>query len=465
MTKNLFTPILERGLRNVHYFNGRLLSARDLEDNQKANRHQHAQLGRALGHGVVTGLDVSVKHDGADGASPVLTVTAGLALNGKGQALELPQEETVTLVREPAPVPAGAGLFGDCQPPNVNRLKTGAGFYLLALSPASGFSIERAPMSGLDAGGRVVGCGSRYTVEGVQFQLLPLDLDAVPGVSVATRELLRGKLAGVDRGNPAKLSRLRNVAAHVCFGTETVASFAADPFPPTSASSRSLAYGAFDHLVQQKVLSTCDVPLALVCWTLKGLAFVDTWAVRRRPVPRVPSVRWPTLGGERRWAEAEAVVFQFQEQLEQLIAEHTNPSAIRAEKYFRYLPPAGFIPTATGIDQDLDFSTFFEAFPYRRTEFYQRPEFSGFPELIDGAILPAFLAESFLHQPVDLETREMVWLYQPSVQGPNRATPRTRAPYMVFASCHLPPQGAARFDVARWDHSNFARPGAASADG
>jgi hypothetical protein len=59
--RNLFDrPILQGGIHQVNFFNGRLLTATDLRDEQAANRQQHRQLGQAAGSGVVYGLEVSM---------------------------------------------------------------------------------------------------------------------------------------------------------------------------------------------------------------------------------------------------------------------------------------------------------------------------------------------------------------------------------------------------------------------
>ena len=58
MAANLLTPILNTDIRNTHFFNGRVLTAEDLSQEQEANRRQHWLLGQALGEGVVHGLEV-----------------------------------------------------------------------------------------------------------------------------------------------------------------------------------------------------------------------------------------------------------------------------------------------------------------------------------------------------------------------------------------------------------------------
>src|SRR5207248_733922 len=73
-------------------------------------------------------------------------VSAGLALSRRGQPLALGQAVDGALVPAPAAATAGAGLFGDCEPPQP--VLTGAGVYLLAVSPASAFD-GRVPATSL----------------------------------------------------------------------------------------------------------------------------------------------------------------------------------------------------------------------------------------------------------------------------------------------------------------------------
>lgn len=88
MTLELLEPMLRGGIRNTHFFNGRLLTAEDLRAEQQANRQQHRQLGLAIGAGVVEGFDVGLAPSG-NAAKPVLHISSGLALTRKGAALAL----------------------------------------------------------------------------------------------------------------------------------------------------------------------------------------------------------------------------------------------------------------------------------------------------------------------------------------------------------------------------------------
>jgi hypothetical protein len=268
----------------------------------------------------------------------------------------------------------------------------------------------------------------------------------VTGLTPATRQLLETELLGAT--TPAGVSRLRNVVAHLCLGTEPLATLAMDPFARETESDGSTEaaladYGALDDLVDAGALSDCDVPLALIHWRLNGVVFIDNWSVRRRLAAPATAAAWPTLSGRRRRAEAEAMLFQFQEQLAAVIAQTTNPLLIRARDYFRWTAPAGLLPLG-GSERGVDFS-FFDPLPHRDPV-----------EYLNGELIGDILERSLLYEPIDLEEPEMVWLYYPWQQDPARAAGQTTRSYLLFASGHLPPYATARFDVARWDYSNYA---------
>jgi hypothetical protein len=445
MARQLLEAILDNGVANPHYFDGRLLTATALRDDQAAHRARQRHLGRALGAGVVQGLFIGIEFPGSGSAAPLVSVQAGLAINGNGQTLELPAREIVALARTSTPPPAAADLFRTCEPPTAQVEGPGDGFYVLVVAPASGFR-GRAPASGLSDPTAGAGCGSQWAVEGVRFRLVQLDPLAVTGLSSSTRQLLETELLGAT--TESGLSRLRNVIAHLCLGTEPLAGFATDPFAretePDGSTEAALAdYGALDGLLDNGALTDCDVPLALIHWRLNGLVFVDNWAVRRRLAPPATAITWPTLSGGRRRAEAEAVLFQFQEQMAAVVAQSANPSAIRASDYFRWVAPAGFLPLA-GVERGVDVA-FFDPLPHRDPI-----------EYLNGERIGDLIQRSLFYEPIDLAEPEMVWLYYPWQQDPARAAGTTVRSYLLFASGHLPPYATARFDVARWDFSNYA---------
>src|SRR5215510_418978 len=111
MARNLLEPIVDGGVANPHYAEGRLLTAAALREDQEAQRAHHRRLGRGLGPGIVDGLWVSVESAGSPTTPPLLALSAGLAVNGDGDTLELPAREVIALARTTNPPEPDAGLF------------------------------------------------------------------------------------------------------------------------------------------------------------------------------------------------------------------------------------------------------------------------------------------------------------------------------------------------------------------
>lgn len=451
MSFQLLEPILGDGVRNTHYFNGRLLTADALRADQDAHRRQRRQLGKAIGAGVVCGLEVSQV---PESAPPTLRVTAGLALNREGHALELPVAQEVALARAPDEV-AGEGVFVACAPPDTGVYQTGNNVYVLALAPASGY-LERAPMYDLtgNGGNGVNGCGFRYVVEGVQFRLVRVDLDDPALVSSQVKSHLDDLMAA---GDAASLSRLRNLLAHLCLGTLDTPAVIVDFFAHLDPARPPTPHGLLDRITSDEDdvdltthLNHCDVPLALIYWTPAGVQFVDLWAVRRRVTRRAPaSAGMPALG-DRGLAAGEAAFLQFQAQVAHLIRPGVPQSvldATQARDYFDYLPPVGVLPlTGIGSARGFDYATFFEQIPVSD------------PVHIEGARLASLIRQSFAYPPVPTHGEvTMFWLYhirenQQALTGAGSGGPQ---PCLVFSSGYLPFQGDARGDLNRYEYANY----------
>jgi hypothetical protein len=289
-------------------------------------------------------------------------------------------------------------------------------------------------MVGLNNPGVATGCGSRYSVEGVTFCLVPLALDpsATPSallnqiVQLTTQiedqlgqlPLLSGLAAQQLRRTIAvNISKVRNSAAHLCFGSETLAAFPTDPFARlTDGASPYQAYGALDTLSTQGGLTASAVPLALLYWTAQGLQFVDMWAVRRRLIQPLVEVLWPLHVGPRRVAEAEAIFLQFQQQLLDMVRLEENLTSITAVSRFRYLPPAGYVPLGT---RNFNRDTFFQGLDVERVQ-------------VDGAFLRLLVQQSWFLEPVDLTTPPPLRLYE----APGNAN------YVLFVRAERPPQAS-----------------------
>jgi hypothetical protein len=213
--------------------------------------------------------------------------------------------------------------------------------------PASRFEgqVPITPAAGNAARSNVVGCGSKWEVEGIQFKIIPLaDFAKVSGVNDTNR---------------------RNLLAHWCYGSAMQLDLALDPFHFPASSGGINALASTD-------LTPCDLPLAVFYWTGQAIAFVDAWPARRRLVrpdalvetidqrasgslPVKPQdVPFPLLGlnlprswkgvlGDERVALAQARFLQFQDHVQQLVDEKQANVAVMKD-YFRFLPPMGFLP-------------------------------------------------------------------------------------------------------------------------
>jgi hypothetical protein len=471
--------ILDGGLPSINFFNGRLLSSEDLNAEKDANNEARRRLGQAIGDGVLEGLQVTF--DGTpstDATKAKVRVRPGAAINRNGQYLALPHETEVSLTITRKRQPTSAGLFRTCGP-QTTPIATGAGVYILMLSPASGFS-GQARVSGLatDITG-VSACGSRYKVEGVRFGLVPLDLSAMPNVSQETRSLVSSLLG---RSDLASLSKLRNLLAHLCFGTEEQADMLSNPFQVFSNTSSILTYGVLNILRSQGKLTDCDVPLALLYWTIDGIQFVDMGAVRRRPVLSAPTryqllaldnsiypnFDWSIALASNSSAIGEVVSAQFQEHMEWLaeMTQKNTQSQIfleNARSHFRYLPSVGVLPV-TGPKSVKGFvpANFFKEIPlrYPLEEGTQRKD----PPTIEGAKVAALIYEAYAYPPIKLEdqnnltNQEMIWIYQvrESQQKIVQAQVNVPQPYYIFTSGHVPYRGYAQYDIAHWSFGTIA---------
>ncbi|MCO6435108.1 hypothetical protein [Nitrosomonas nitrosa] len=442
--KHLQELILDdQGIKNIHFFNGRILTAEDLKTEQNTNRQQREQLGQAIGTGIVNGLKVDLVADGSDGSPPVVAVKAGLALNRKGQAVALSADVELALARQQEPLPVEAGLFGECSPPKTGAIPRDRGAYILIATPTSGFR-ELAPARGF-SDGKVISCNSRYAVEGVKFRLEELKITELTKLSQATRKEI---LELMTKSDMASLSKLRNWLAHICFGTEEMNEFLRDPFARIGSKSPYTSYGAINALHASGQLTDCDMPLALLYWTPTGIQFLDMWSVRRPLTPVGEKNAFASLIDEHRLAVRQAMLQQFQDQIADLAPPNSTLGTKTAQIYFRYLPSVGIIPLAeeTRIS-DAQATRFFNGMTYRS------------PVFVNATRLEKLLRESLGYPPIDIQSGEMVWLYRVreykmAIDFANSDT--LSQLYLVFASGHLSYIGDAQYDLAHWNYGNYA---------
>jgi hypothetical protein len=415
-------PILQGGIRSVNFFTGRLLSAQDLQQQALAGQQADRRLGRATGHGIVHGLEVTLATGGA--STGTVNVAAGMAINRGGQALVLSCATTLSLVQAATPAAAATSstsctFFSPCGGPASGTFVAGAGLYLLTLSPAAG-SEGKAPVSGNST---TAACNTQYNVDAVQFTLLPLPVPANSTLS-----------------DP----QLRNKMAYQAFGIDRDVSFLTNPFGVLPARDDLLAG------LRPKSLTDCDVPLAVIFWSTDqgGVQFIDLWSVRRRLTHPDNAGQWNILTADRGRARGEAMFLQFQAQLTSLIAPGSNLAAVTATEQFALLPPAGLVPVASATaPQGFDSNGFFTGLTTRKAVF------------IEGAQVEPIIRESFDYPPVDLSLGLALFVYwvRENVQAANSGQVSTSPtqPYVMFTTGQMPFHGQARFDVSAWNFSNF----------
>ena len=325
-TIHLEEPLTAGGIQAINFFNGRLLSGEDLTHEQAMNLLGQRRLGQTIGTGVAFGLEVEKNATQSTASNPVLTIKRGLALNRDGQTLWVQNDVELAIVRSSESAAASGKVFSDCAPSASSVSVSGDGVYLLVIAPAKEKE-GKAPVSGL--GNVPAACNSRYTTIGVQFRLVPLNLDPV-----------------------SSSERARNEVAYQCFGLPEK-----QPNDFLSAALARLsqpAYGLETHVPTGR-LTTHEVPLAIIQWTATGMGFVDMWAVRRRLTKAAADAFWEPLIGDRRLAEGEAMFLQFQDHSHHLAASAADVSTIAAADHFLFLPPLGILPVrGTGSPRGFD---------------------------------------------------------------------------------------------------------------
>lgn len=329
-TTNLSSPVLA-SLVSIRFFNGRMLTGEDLTREQRSLYARDARVAAALGAGVVRGLDVVADELNSSGG-PVVRVTAGCAIDRRGEFIVL-AEDTLVELRLPEPLPTQgrpdwrrcADAASDLPAPAP---AADAGLYLLVIRSAPVDSAEMARVLQVDRSNDP--CMVNFVQEAAVFRLVRMtDLEA--------------GLVGVPE------ARLRNVVAHACFGTAAV-----PPAPSVDAPESARAIEA----LYTKLAPTmaCDLPLAVLrIRHTTGLVWIDQWAARRSITAAPTHVTLERATGPRGFAEAEARLLQFDNQLRALggaPVASASPRAGSAAETFRWVPPAGELPASWVVDGD-----------------------------------------------------------------------------------------------------------------
>lgn len=150
-----------QGAARTAFFNGRLLSAEDLQREQALRAQGDARLARALGCGTVRGLQVNFTTGSAR-----LQVSAGMGITPSGEVIEIGNLE-VTLTAGGGSTRSGG--FALCQGALTDLRAPGEGLYLLVLTPAWRPSGRASTLLG-----EVGACNRNVELPSVRMRLVPL---------------------------------------------------------------------------------------------------------------------------------------------------------------------------------------------------------------------------------------------------------------------------------------------------
>ena len=447
----LLSPILNGGIQNINFVNGRVLTAEDMTAERKASLQRQRLMGTCVGDGVAYGLEVTKSSSSVAYGQQVVHVTAGVAVNRNGDTLQLTADTDVTLAATLPTAPTNGGLFTPCQPPQTQL--TNPGIYVLTIMPASGYQ-EQVAVAQLNSAGVATSCSSRFTTAGVQFRLSLVTLTSTgtglqPTLYGLANQIQTQLNLGASAASVAPaLSQFRNGLAYACFGTEELAGFVADPFAGLEQGSSLESYGLMDDQRSAGLMTDCEVPLAIIYWSLQGIQFLDMWSVRRPVFPAAASEEWPVFSGRRRTAEGLSMFLQFQEHMNDLPSTLgiATPGSVEAAAYFLYLPPTGILLTSSSSPAGFSYVNYFLNLSYRN------------PVFVNGSRIQTIICQSLLYEPIDLGSGELIRLYlvrenQQAIAASGASGPE---PYLIFVNGHSPYYGDAHYQVARWDYSNYS---------
>lgn len=281
------TVIIDERRHRPLYFDGRFLAARDLTREQNYFLVRQADLGRAGGSGVVSGLFVEMgstdKH---------IRISAGHGVTSSGESVVLPNTLTINLadIAETQRLDAAFGLLRI--PRESARNRTGLFVVALRAVEFSANPIASYPTS--VTGARTVEDGE--IIEAVVVTLIPYP----------------------DQGAGDTLDMRRSRVAREIFVDRGV---------------KGIPVGA--------------LPLAMIAIERGTVRWVDPFLVRRE----VGAEHGDVLGlGFAPRALREAHLLQYQHHLDEVLEQRKNGNrgqSFPASEHFQSLPPAGLMPAAT----------------------------------------------------------------------------------------------------------------------
>ena len=294
------TLILDGLRRRPRYFDGRFLTGADLTRDQDYVRQRQADIARAGGSGVISGLTVD-DVDSIGGNS--LRITAGHGVTPTGDLVMLTDTRVVPVMDLPTTrqLDAAMGLSADPRVPLVSQ----SGLFVLGLRAVEFTANPIAAYPRSITGRRTVEDGD--IIEATAITLVPF-----PDASGAT-----------------DAAEARRAAARQVFGNA-----------PSG--------------VPQNIL-----PIAMIALDRGAVQWVDVALVRREL--GADSGVQISLGGRPR-AQAEAHVLQHRTHLLDVLLDaqaRAMPPVFPASQYFSLLPPAGQLPAACVVPDTDGFQQFY----------------------------------------------------------------------------------------------------------
>ncbi len=190
-------PLVLDGLRRrPRYFDGRFLTGADLTRDQDYIRQRQADMARAGGAGVITGLQVEER---AIDRGETLLIEPGIGLTGSGDLVMLTQRRQVPLLDLPTnrQLDAALGLGDEPRVPLGRR----SGLYILALRPVEFTANPIAAYPRSISGHRTVEDGD--IIEASAITLIPYpDAAGASDLEDARRRVARAIFAGSGRAMP-----------------------------------------------------------------------------------------------------------------------------------------------------------------------------------------------------------------------------------------------------------------------
>ena len=267
------------------WFDGRFLAARDLERDQHYFLKGQANLGRAVGFGVIHGLNVIQQPD-----AETIVIGAGQGITPGGGLVMLSHDLTVRIsdLEEQESLQVQFGLSETPAP--IARTRTG--LYVLALRPVQ---FTANPITAYPASVQ----GNTGTQDGSIIEATAVTLVPYP----------------TPAANFDSLSQNAAVARQVFVENET------------------------------GTVSDSLLPVAMVSIDRGVIQWVDEWMARRESGPLPEGLRFGLTDP----SVQQAFLMQYDAQLQQIVTTLTGQSKsprFAATDYFQALPPAGRIPLA-----------------------------------------------------------------------------------------------------------------------